>query len=225
MLQKGTIERLTGGNQKGQATPQERETKEERYGGSDDELTAHLALFLTDEYQLCGETFNAHRLAARVVSHMHRFDARRRVRALLIAMAEGKPTCWICTRPIYLDDQATRFQGKPTGPYLAHLTLDHVRRLADGGRTTVENCKLAHSLCNCIRPQLQSGHLSSKGKARYAVLTEYLDRRERDAKEAEVVSRLEIESPKFNLVGPSLKTQHSYRSSGLEQQHVSSMGT
>lgn len=63
-----------------------------------------------------------------------------RWRALVLATYGA--TCWLCGQPI---DTRRRW------PDPASLSLDHVRRRADGGHDSLDNLRPAHLRCNCGR--------------------------------------------------------------------------
>lgn len=64
--------------------------------------------------------------------------------------------CCYCEKPIYIKDHASErlfpLRTKKGAAHPDHLaTLEHLRRIADGGRHSLDNFALACRPCNCAR--------------------------------------------------------------------------
>lgn len=100
-------------------------------------------------------------IAWAVISDMGVVSDRMRIRLRLIAVANGKPMCAICGLRIFLDEKSNSH---------AEISMDHIHRIADGGRTDIKNLQLAHRLCNSMRQV--TGKKSAK---KLADLKKYLE--------------------------------------------------
>ena len=153
-----------------------RETTEERIG-SDDRLINFLAKMIQSEYDRVKGQPNPQELAAMIVDHLNGLDPRRRIRNILILQANGKPICWICNRRIFLDEERQYQENKRKIHLRAIFSIDHVLRLADGGKTVLDNCKPAHNFCNANRHAQRNGN---RTKSKMTELFKYLDQRTQD---------------------------------------------
>lgn len=81
-------------------------------------------------------------LAYAAIGALGTIAQRMHARFTLIAQSAGKPICALCGLRIFLDENV---------PHHAALTVDHIVRIADGGKTELANLQLAHSLCNAMK--------------------------------------------------------------------------
>lgn len=110
--------------------------------------------------RLCNPDASSLDLAWAAISALGTVAKRMSARLTLIAQAEGKPSCGICGMRIFLDDNV---------PHPAALTVDHIVRIADGGKTEPHNLQLAHHLCNSMRTAQ-----GRKSQRKFVEMREYL---------------------------------------------------